>query len=518
MKIERTKNATRNIIYGTAFKIYTMFVPFFMRTLMIYLLGVKYLGLNSLFTSVLQVLNLAESGVGGAMVFSMYHPISTDDKNKICALMRLYKIYYRIIGIVVLVGGIVVTPLLPYLIKGDIPSDINLYVLFYLNLASTINTYWLFGYKNSLLFAHQRADISNKVSLFTETLKYLLQIAALVFLKSYYLYTLVIIVVQVLTNIITAIITNKMYPLYKAKGSLPKEEIKKINSKIKDLFLTKIGTVIFNSVDTLVISAFLGLEILAVYQNYFFILTSISGIINIIYSSCMAGIGNSLVTESTEKNYRDLKKITLLIFWITGFCSICLLCLYQPFMRVWVTEKLMLDFKAVILFCIYFFVNQIYLMFELFKDAAGMWHEDRFRPIIVAAINLILNLVLGWHLGIYGVLLASCVAKGCLGIPWVLHNLFTVVYEDGFCEYVKKLVYYVVSATIACAATYLLTIYIRVGGIGEIVLKLISCCIFGNIFLWLFFRKDEEYRQLIQVAINMLPNQIKQIFIKNKER
>jgi len=85
MKIERTKNATRNIIYGTTFKIYTMFVPFLMRTLMIYLLGVKYLGLNSLFTSVLQVLNLAESGVGGAMVFSMYHPISTDNKEKICA-------------------------------------------------------------------------------------------------------------------------------------------------------------------------------------------------------------------------------------------------------------------------------------------------------------------------------------------------------------------------------------------------------------------------------------------------
>lgn len=518
MKIERTKNATRNIIYGTAFKIYTMFVPFLMRTLMIYLLGVKYLGLNSLFTSVLQVLNLAESGVGGAMVFSMYHPISTDNKEKICALMRLYKIYYRIIGTVVLVGGIVVTPFLPYLVKGDIPSDINLYVLFYLNLASTINTYWLFGYKNSLLFAHQRADISNKVSLFTETLKYLLQIAALVFLKSYYLYTIVIIAVQILTNIITAIITNKMYPSYKAKGTLPKEEIKKINSKIKDLFLTKIGTVIFNSADTLVISAFLGLEILAVYQNYFFILTSISGIINIVYSSCMAGIGNSLVTENEDKNYGDLKKITLLIFWITGFCSICLLCLYQPFMRVWVTEKLMLDFKAVVLFCIYFFVNQIYLMFELFKDAAGMWHEDRFRPIIVAAINLFLNLILGWYLGIYGVLIASCVAKGCIGIPWVLHNLFTVVYKDGFREYVKKIVYYAVSAIIACTGTYLLTVCIGIGGISEIILKLVSCCILGNIFLWLFFRNDEEYKQLIHLAINMLPNQIKQMFFRKKER
>lgn len=67
-KIERTKNATRNIIFGVILKIYQILVPFLMRTAMIYLMGVQYLGLNSLFTSVLQVLNLAELGVGSAMV------------------------------------------------------------------------------------------------------------------------------------------------------------------------------------------------------------------------------------------------------------------------------------------------------------------------------------------------------------------------------------------------------------------------------------------------------------------
>ena len=63
-KIERTKNATRNIIFGIILKVYQILVPFLMRTAMIYLMGVQYLGLNSLFTSVLQVLNLAELGVG----------------------------------------------------------------------------------------------------------------------------------------------------------------------------------------------------------------------------------------------------------------------------------------------------------------------------------------------------------------------------------------------------------------------------------------------------------------------
>lgn len=78
MKIERTKNAGRNFLFGFIQKAYQILVPFLMRTVMIYCLGVEYLGLNSLFASILQVLNLAELGVGSAMVYSMYKPIAED--------------------------------------------------------------------------------------------------------------------------------------------------------------------------------------------------------------------------------------------------------------------------------------------------------------------------------------------------------------------------------------------------------------------------------------------------------
>lgn len=511
MRIERSKNATRNIIYGTGFKIYTMLVPFCMRTLMIYFLGVEYLGLNSLFTSVLQVLNLLESGVGGAMVFSMYCPISSDDTKKICALLKLYRTYYRIIGTLILVGGIVITPFLPYLIEGDVPSDINLYVLFYLNLATTINTYWLFGYKTSLLFAHQRIDIINKINFITETGKYVLQIVAIICLKDYYIYTAIIILAQIITNLVTAAVTSRMYPQYYAEGELPKLEIRNINSKIRDLFLTKVGTVIFNSADTIIISAFLGLTTLAIYQNYFFLITSITGIISIIYNSCTAGIGNSLIVETLDKNYLDFKKMTLLIFWIVGFCTICFLCLFQPFMKVWVTEKLMLDFKMVILFCSYFFINGIYLFFELYKDAAGIWHEDRFRPLVVSGINLLLNVILVRLAGIYGVLVASCVSKLFFGIPWCLYNLFRVVLKRKVNAYVKKIIYLSTVIVIGCVLLHFVTHYINIGGVAEIIFKLLICCVAGNFFFWLVFRREKEYGLLLNMVRGLLPDRIKNL-------
>ena len=113
----------RNIIFGMGLRIYQIIVPFLMRTAMIYFMGIEYLGLNSLFVSILQVLNLAELGVGNAMVFSMYKPIVEDDEMTICSLMRLYRTYYSIIGSIIAVVGIAVTPFIPKLIKGDIPAE-----------------------------------------------------------------------------------------------------------------------------------------------------------------------------------------------------------------------------------------------------------------------------------------------------------------------------------------------------------------------------------------------------------
>ena len=143
MKLDKAKNAKRNIVFGTVLKLYQILLPFLFRSIIVYTLGVEYLGLNSLFTSVLQVLNLAELGVGSAMVFSMYRPIAEDDEAKICALMHLYKIYYRVIGAVILVLGLLLTPFIPNLINGSVPNDINVYVLYIMNLLATaFRNYW----------------------------------------------------------------------------------------------------------------------------------------------------------------------------------------------------------------------------------------------------------------------------------------------------------------------------------------------------------------------------------------
>lgn len=513
-KIERTKNASRNIVFGVILKAYQILVPFLMRTAMIYLMGVQYLGLNSLFTSVLQVLNLAELGVGSAMVYSMYKPIAEDDETAICALMKLYRTYYRVIGLVIAVVGCALTPFIPNLIKSDVPAGINIYILYLLNLAGTVLSYWLFAYKNSILQAHQRTDVVSKVTLVTSTIQYGLQLFVLWAFHNYYLYLIVMLATQALTNIVTAVCADKLYPRFKPKGTLPKDETNNINQRIRDLFTAKLGTVFGTSVDNVVISAFLGLTMVAVYQNYFYIMNSIVGVVMVVFNSITAGIGNSLVTETKEKNYYDFKKLSFITVWVCVVCISCFASLYQPFMKLWVGEDLLLPNMMVAFMCMYFYVYVMQMLSCIYKDAAGIWRQDRFRPLIAGVINLILNLSLVRIWGIYAIVLSTIISYVFVAMPWVVWNLFKLVFERNPLDYIKVLFKGAIQASIIGVICYFLTSTIPLNGVSGLMLKSLTSLIISNLFMLVLNKNDIMFGPALKLISNITRHKID--FIINK--
>lgn len=510
MNFNKTKNASRNIVFGLIQRFYQLIVPFIMRTAMIYWLGVEYLGLDGLFTSILSVLNLAELGVGSAMVYSMYKPVADDDKTKICALMKLYKVYYRFIGLVILVAGLIICPFIPNLISDDLPNNVNVYVLYLLNLFATVLSYWLFAYKNSLFQAYQRADIISKVTIAVNTIRYILQFLILFIFHNYYLYLIITLASQAGINIVTAIVANRKYPGLIAKGEISKKEKKHINRQISDLFTSKLGSVVVNSVDTLVISAFLGLKILAIYQNYYYIMTAVLSIINIFIFSCTSGIGNSIIVEKKEKVFSDFKTFTFIIVSIAIFCTACLVCVFQPFMQIWVGKNLMFDFSAVLCFAVYFFIVQVNTLLNNYKDAAGIWHEDRFRPLITAIANLIMNLIMVHICGIYGILFSTILSMLIVGIPWLLHNLFSTIFEKKYIfSYVKTLLLYVICAIFVIALSYFFVSLLPFNGFLLIFLAIAICAVVSLVLILMFFNKKDEFKNTLNIVERITHNKFK---------
>ena len=478
---------------------YQIIVPFLMRTAMIHFMGVEYLGLNSLFSSILHMLNLAELGVGSAMVFSMYKPIAEDDTERICALMGLYRRYYRIIGLVIGALGLMVLPFVPRLISGELPPELNVYWLYLLNLGATVLTYWLFAYRNCLLQAHQRLDITSIITLISNTVQYALQLAIIIWVKDYYLYVTVLLLSTAANNVLTAVVTKRQFPQYAPRGELERDEVKNINGKIRDLFSGKVGYIVLQYADTIVISAFLGLTVLAIYQNYFFILTAVTTTIEVIAASITAGLGNSFVTETKEKNFRDMLKFTFIFLWMAGVCACCFLGMYQPFMEIWVGEELMLGFSMVVSFALYFIMYVFNKLINVYKDAAGLWHQDRLRPLITAFVNLGLNLLTVREFGLYGVLLSTVASMIFVGIPWQLHNLFTNMFDRSMLRgYLLLIGKYVAAVLVAGVITALVCLQISLSPWVTLLLCALVSATVPNVVFFLMLRGDAQFRPAVQ--------------------
>lgn len=89
------------------------------------------------------------------------------------------------------------------------------------------------------------------------------------------------------------------------------------------------------------------------------------------------------------------------------------------------------------------FIYEFNQLFNAYKDAAGIWHRDRFRTLTTAGVNLVLNLLLVKPMGLYGVILSTVVATVIVGMPWLIHNLFTTLFDgEDRQSYLGTLVFY----------------------------------------------------------------------------
>lgn len=511
MKIERIKNSKRNVIFGLINKAVLLIFPFIIRSVIIRLLGADYMGLGSLFTSILSVLNLAELGLGSAMVFNMYKPLAEDDMVTIRAILNLYKKIYRVIGAVVLAAGLIVLPFVQYLIFGEYPSDINLQILFAIYLVDTSVSYFVFPYSACVLSALQRTDIESNVISAVYTVMYGVQIAALFIFKNYYAYIIFQPVFNIILCVIKAIVVKKLYPEFYCDGKADKPLVKDISSRVKALFGHKIGTVMLYSVDSIIISVALGLEPLTVYNNYYLIHAGVLGILQVCYNAVKAGIGNSIVTENKEKNLADFKKLTFMNSCIVGLCTTCLLVLYNIFMYFWMggDETLLYDQITVIAICVYFYLNSTRWIVLTYKDAAGMWKEDAVKPYVESAVHLALAIILvNTPLKALGVILASIIAVGVVSGPWetvvLLKKFFNLDRKGILKYYLTCLLYAAVSAAAIVGAYFICMAAAPEFGIVDFIIR-IAVAVFLPIAVYaLAYFKKWEMRACIKSLVGRM--------------
>lgn len=491
---ERTKNTARNIVFGFVSKIFSLLLPFVVRTIIIYKLGADYVGVGSLFTSILQILSVTELGFASAISFTMYEPIANSDTQKINESITLLRTIYKIVGLIILVVGLGLFPLLPFLIKGEVPADINIYILFAIYLSNTVISYLFYGYKNSILSANQRYDIISKVELIVSIARAIVQIVVLLIFSNYYLYTVAIPGFTLVSNLLVNRYATKMFPELKSSGRWSFKGLKGIRKQIGGIAIGRISLMCRNSFDSIIISALFGLTTVAIYSNYYLIVSSLFSFSSVVVTAMGASVGNSLALESVKKNEADHIKFDFYYKIIVGFCTICLFSLFQPFMKIWVGNSLMFSNFTMALFCIYFYVNQLPQIRSVYSEAAGLWWHFRHLTLGEMIANIILNIGLGYLIGVNGIILATIITAFCSSFIGCSYITYKKLFRKSPKAYFLRNGMYALIVIGGCIGMMFINSLLKDDGIDMFVVRMIVTVILAGTYLVGVYMINKEYR------------------------
>ncbi|USK26508.1 hypothetical protein LIT32_13375 [Bacillus sp. CMF21] len=514
----RVKNSLINISAGLGNQVIITLLSFVSRTVFIYSLGIEYLGLNGLLTNVLGMLTLVEAGFGASIMYSLYKPVADNDQKKISALMNLYKRVYLVIAFVVLSLGLLLLPFLSFIIKDiNIENVTLIYLIFLLN---TVLPY-LYVHKSSFLNVCQKNYIVTGFYTVSAIISTLLKILILHYTENYLLFLGIESVITFVTSVSLALVVNRMYPFLKSKSSqkIDKDTSDHIIKNVKAIILQNIGVFLIFGTDNIIISSFVSVAAVGLYSNYHMLIEIFRTFTYQIFNNLYHSVGNLVANERKEKVYQIFKVTMFLNFWLYSLFSIIMFILIEPFISLWIGSDYLLGTGVLIVLIILFYERGMRNSITTVKTTAGIFHEDRFAPLIQACINLFFSILLVKHLGLIGVFIGTLISTILVPFwttPYLVYRRF---FKISIWNYYKSYTFFTLIAIAACFLTNTLSSFIQADNFLLLALKGIVCFIIPNALYILLFRKTEEYIYLANILKSLFYKLLRKIkgSVKNSQ-
>ncbi len=503
---ERTKNSIKNFTLTIALNFISLLAAFVYRTYLIKLLGVEYLGLSSLFSSILNILNLANLGIGSAIVYELYKPISENDERAIKAHMNFYSIVYPVIGIIIIVIGLIVMPFLPYLAKdrevlASIPNVPIIYMFFILNSATT----YFFSYKSAFISVNQKQYIVETIKSGLNIFSLIGQIVALYYTHNYILSLIIQLCFVLITNFCFWFVANKKYPVIrKVRGFLLNDaEKKELVKNVKALFAFQLSGVLGKGIESVIISTFVSIIISGYLSNYNLIIMSISTMLTAATSSIIPIVGNLHVSDSNEKQHNIYLAMFCLIAWTFGLISIIMFALLNPFIMLWVGEKYVFDNSIVFLLVFNFYLVGTQSVNRIFRNAKKLFLYGRYRPLFTALLNVIFAIALANFLGVFGVLLGGTISMLATFFWYDPYIVNKIGFNKGLSLYFIKYAIYFAVTFVFGVLCYFVVKQFTLSIVGWLIAFIIIFVAF-NLYFMAFFHRTKEFKYLKDAIINNL--------------
>lgn len=494
-----------NAIIAVITNVVTIIMTFIMQTVLIKLMGSEYNGLNGLFTNIISMLSMVELGIGPAIIFNLYKPIKDNNITKIKSLMNFYKKCYHVIGGVILLLGIIVLPFLD-IIVGENSLTINIYIVFMLFIFEAFSSYMI-SYKRSILYANQENYITNIIHIICIIGMNVLQVILILTTQNYYFVVAIRILFKILENVIITIIANRKYSYIKGKDAekINKEILVDIKQKVKGSIFHKVGGNVISGTDNIVISSFLGIDLLGKYVNYNMIIQSISNLIAQAFSAITASVGNLLLDKQKDKAYEIYKNINFICFWIYTYVGISIYCVIEPFVKLWIGNEYLLTKDVLLVLVLNFFLQGMRQTITTFKSAAGIYYEDRYVPIMEATINIVMSIILTKILGLVGVFLGTIISVIFVHLYSYPKFVYYPIFGKKKLNYITELLRYTLEFIVIWIIT---AIIVKIIVIENTFLQLLTnigiTFLIPNIIILMKYGKKNEFEYFKKLLINKI--------------
>ena len=509
----RIEKSMLNVLTGTLGQIISFVLSFAIRTVFIQTLGTVYLGLNGLYTNILSVLNLTELGLGTAIVIELYRTVATNDEEKSKQYLQFYKRAYYFIGLFILAIGLVLTPFLQYFINdSEAVGLINYRLVFLLYLFNTVFSYFFYAYRDAILCANQQEYKARIITYIFKFIEMILQIITLVIFKNIYIYLIIPIILGCLSTVVKGILIGKWFPfiLEKPKGKLSKEELKITGKNIFSVALYKVSGTVINSTDNIILSSYISIILTGLYSNYLTLTAAVNTILSKLFSAFTASLGNLNVDagDDVEKKYFIFKTLSFMNFWTYGFCAVCFLVLFDPFISVWIGEKFIMSFPTECAIVCSFLITGLQETVGTHRAAYGLFYKGRYRPIFSVILNIFFSIlfvkILPEDYGVVAVLLGTILSNIAVSWWFDAYLVYKYAFQKKPWEFYKDFwlrfmftMFFGVFLRILCEK-------LPIEGWLLVIVDAILVTILFNLLFYIIFHKKEEYKYIKNSILHLI--------------
>lgn len=488
----RTEYSAKNTSVSLICRALAIIMGYVLRIVFTHNLSSTYVGINGLFVDIIQVLSLSEMGVGTAITFALYQPIAQNDIEKQKSLMKLFQKFYYCIALIVAVFGIVLVPFLGNIIRdyGLVKGVVPIFLLYVTNAVCS----YLLIYKKMLIDAHQLNYIGVSYQTISWIVQDILQILVLILSGNFVYFLLVQIMVTITCNCLISHKANRMYPFLKEREvkKLPEEDFKSITRNIRAMMMHKVGEVVINNTDNLLISVYVSIVDVGRYSNYYLLIMSVNQVLEQVFQGIAASVGNLGVTEDNRRVRKIFETTFFIGQWMYAVVTLCIFEVINPFVEISFGKQYTFSTGVVILLCLRFYIIGIRKATQVFRDSLGLFRFDRYKAIVEAVLNVILSLIFVQQWGVFGVFLGTIISMLSVSVwiePYVLYHFRLQV---SVMAYFKKLLFYVGVTLLSWGITDWICGYITGGLCKTVCLKMLLCLSIPNIiFLFVYHRCPE---------------------------